>query len=61
MDDYKYLLDGKPISARGLILTASRLQVSFGDSGLKTTSVAADILRRNGHKVMQPDIGGSDG
>jgi len=56
MDDYKYLLDGKPISARGLIQTAKKYPMSYGIDGLLTTSCAARILRENGFKVMKPTI-----
>jgi hypothetical protein len=56
MDDYAYLIDGKPISARGLIQTARNYDVSYGESGAFATSEAVKILRENGFKVMKPEV-----
>lgn len=53
MDDYAYLIDGKPISARGLIQTARTLD-NYGT--WLTAPHAAQILRANGFKVMKPEV-----
>jgi len=51
MDNKKYLLDGEPISSSGLIDAASSISTWFAADWLKSTSVAATILRENGQTV----------
>lgn len=51
MHELKYLLDGKPVSARDLIKAAERFNEDFAKDGFKTTSEAATILRQNGSRV----------
>lgn len=50
-DEKKYTLDGEPVSATELIQAAIELDQEFDDSGFHQTSVAAGILRENGHEV----------
>lgn len=58
MNELKYLLDDKPMSAIGLIEKASELQKDFGSDGIKTTSEAANILRKFGYTVQENINGG---
>ena len=51
MHKKQYLLDNEPASAFDLITLASSLDRNFGSDGLKCSSEAANILRRNGHTV----------
>ena len=53
MDDQKYLLDGMPISARGLIAEAALLDDKFDADWMKSTSRAAGILRSWGYSVEE--------
>ena len=50
-NEKKYLLDGKPITARQLIDAAAYINPGFDNDWLKSTSVAATILRDNGQDV----------
>lgn len=47
----KYRIDGEPVSARQLIKAAEALDEDFANDWMKQTSVAAHILRDNGHVV----------
>lgn len=51
LDAKKYLLDGVPVSASQLISEASSIDERFNNDWLKSTSVAASILRENGQEV----------
>lgn len=51
MNEKKYMLDGVPISATGLILEAGKLDKEFKREWLQTTSEAAKILREHGYAV----------
>ena len=53
MHKKQYLIDDEPASAIDIIKMASDYDSHFGDDGLKQTSVAAGILRRNGHTVKE--------
>jgi hypothetical protein len=53
MHKKQYLIDGEPASALDIIKMASDYDCHFGDDGLKQTSVAAGILRRNGHTIKE--------
>ena len=46
-----YKIDGEPVSARRLIELAGSIDERFSRDWLKQTSVAARILRDNGHTV----------
>lgn len=47
----KYLIDGDPATASELIAAAACINISFAGDWLKSTSVAAAILRENGQTV----------
>ena len=49
----KYLLDGEPISASGLIDAAASVDAAFAADWLKSTAAAAAILRANDQKVEE--------
>lgn len=49
----EYLLDGEPIGWKELIRAARNLDDNFNRSGFFQTSVAARILRENGHTVEE--------
>jgi len=51
MRNKMYLLDDEPISAIELIKLASDYDRDYKDESLKTTSKAADILRKHGHII----------
>lgn len=56
MDEKKYLLDDKPVSALELINRASKLDMDLRSVGLVMTNGAANILRRAGYMVgYNPD------
>ena len=46
-----YLIDDESVTPTQLIMRAGKLDTKFANSWIKQTSVAAFILRRNGHKV----------
>lgn len=46
-----YLLDGRPVSPKELIDRASEIDPPFNVLYMKTTSRAAVILQKYGHKV----------
>lgn len=50
-DDLKYRMNETPCSARELLREAKFFDPKFGSDGIKSTSEAAQILRRNGIKV----------
>ena len=52
----KYLLDGKPIDANGLIEAASAIDGRFHADWFKSTSAAATILRENGQEVEENNL-----
>lgn len=57
MDKKIYLLDGEPVSARGLIKMARSIDSDFATNWLQQTSVAAGILRNSGYIVADnPDV-----
>jgi len=47
----KYLLSGEPVTASRLIREASAISPKFDADWLKSTAVAASILREYGHDV----------
>ena len=49
----KILLDDQEVDWRELIRKASELDYDYKRSTLKQTSVAAEILRSNGHTVEE--------
>ncbi len=49
----KYLLDDNPVSFRELIKEAESYDESFAHADIKSTSHAAQILRRNGFTVSE--------
>lgn len=51
MYENKYLIDGEPANARDIIKTAEVYDSDFASDWCKQPSVAAGILRRNGHTV----------
>lgn len=53
LDELWYMLDGKPASARTLIMEAKWIDETFASGDLLTTSEAADILRRSGREVTE--------
>lgn len=56
MYELKYLLDGEPISAHGLIKTATEYDDNFKNDWYRSTSKAAEILRNNNYEVCNnPD------
>jgi len=50
-DQKKYRIDGEPVSAQQLIQRARDIDERFDRDWLHQTSVAATILRKNGHTV----------
>ena len=48
-----YLIDNEPATASDVIKAAEELDDSFANDWLKSTSMAAMILRANGHSVEQ--------
>ena len=48
-----YLIDNEPATASDIIKAAEELDDSFANDWLKSTSMAAMILRANGHSVEQ--------
>ena len=50
-DEKKYHIDNEPASARDIIKMARGLSEPFDNDWLQQTSVAAGILRENGHEV----------
>ena len=58
MSDYPYLLNGQPVTFRELIKEATAWDEEFKLITIKTTSMAAKILRLNGFAVENnPDYG----
>ena len=53
MDEKIYLIDGRPSSARDIILAAQALDPEYRRDGFCHTSTAADILREHGHCVEE--------
>ena len=51
MEDKKYHINNTLVSAREMINKAKELDEDFAESHFYQTSVAADILRRNGNTV----------
>ena len=51
MNEKKYLMDQKPVSAREIIKEARTIDSEFDESHFYQTSVAARILRNNGYEV----------
>jgi hypothetical protein len=51
MKDKKYFIDNEPASAEDIINMARDLDSQFDESHFYQTSVAANILRQNGHIV----------
>ena len=51
MNKEKYLLNNKPISARGLIKKVDLYNSEFKASSIKRTSMAAEILREVGFTI----------
>jgi len=51
MNEKQYLIDGEPASANDIIRAAKELDSDYGADGICQTSVAAGILRRNGHTM----------
>ena len=47
----KYRIDGDPVTSSQLIRAAAAIDETFANDWLKQTSVAANILRDNGHVV----------
>lgn len=57
MNEKKYLLDNEPISWKDLIRAARDIDAEFDNREVQQTSVAANILRKNGHTVGEnPDL-----
>lgn len=56
-NDKKYLLDGYPVTASQLIDAASDVDDHFASDWMKSTSVAARILRDNGQSVETTRLG----
>lgn len=56
MNEKQYTVDNKPTSANDIIRMARELDPDYGSDGILQTSVAARVLRRNGHTVgYNPD------
>lgn len=56
MNEKQYMIDDEPASANDIIRTAKELDPDYGSDGFCQTSVAAEILRRNGLTVWDnPD------
>jgi len=51
MNMKKYQIDNEPASAKDIINEARAIDEEFDNSNFYQTSVAANILRKNGHKV----------
>ena len=51
MESKPYRVDGEPVSARRLIELAASINEKFDRDWIKSTSVAANILRKNGSVV----------
>lgn len=51
MKNKKYRIDGEPASADDILRMAENYSEKFANDWLKMTSVAAGILRENGHVV----------
>ena len=51
MNELKYQIDNKPVSAEDIIKLARELDDDYNKSGFYQTSIAAKILRENGHAV----------
>lgn len=51
LDQYKYLLDGEPITGSQMITVACQYDEIFANDWFKSTSNAAQILRASGHIV----------
>jgi len=51
MNEKKYTIDNIPVSANELVKKAKEYDAEFATICLKTTSMAAKILRLNGHRV----------
>ena len=51
MDEKKYTIDGKPVSVKEIINKAKEIDAEFAATHFYQTSVAADILRKNGYEV----------
>ena len=51
-----YLLDDEPVTAKELIDAAIKLDHSYALNWMRQTSVAAIILRSNGHIVEENNI-----
>jgi hypothetical protein len=53
----KYLLDGDPLTASELIAAAAAINEPFAKDWFKQTSIAAHILRNNGHTIeINPEV-----
>ena len=59
LDREKYLLDGIPITGSAMIDEACHYDETFANDWMKSTSVAARILREHGHTVEE-NIGWED-
>ena len=55
MNEKKYHIDNEPASARDVILKAKEYSEEFASSEIYQSSIAADILRKNGHTVGSID------
>ena len=51
MEEKKYHIDFEPVTFRELIKKARELDENFDRQEIQQTSVAANILRKHGHKV----------
>ena len=51
MNEKQYMIDDEPASANDIIRKAKELDTDYGSDGICQTSVAAGVLRRNGHTV----------
>jgi hypothetical protein len=51
MNEKQYMIDDEPASANDIIRAAKELDADYGADGFCQTSVAAGVLRRNGHTV----------
>jgi hypothetical protein len=65
MNEKKYMIDDEPASANDIIRKAKELDTDYGSDGFCQTSVAADVLQRNGFSVWHnpdytPNAGSDD-
>ena len=60
MNEKQYLINDEPASARDIIHLADELDDNFKNDWLKQTSVAANILRKNGYIVKENKLTGEE-